>query len=472
MAIYHCSVKNIGRSGGSSAVASASYRAGEKLEDLETGKMHDYTSKQEVAFSEIILCKNAPLEYQDRATLWNEVQKVETQSNARLAREFELALPNELTLEQSKEVARTFGQSLADEGMCADVNIHWKDGNHHVHIMATTRPIKDNGEWGQKEKKAYALDENGQKIPMIDPATGEQKIGARGRKMWKRETVEANDWNKLEKVEEWRERWADVCNQHLEKDQHIDHRSYERQGVERIPTIHEGWQARDMEKNGEISERCEINRHIESANIQLEALNHELSLVARLREKIKAEFEKAKEQLKAKESEIRERLSRLRTSRRADEPAGRNADGNRPIQADNSRPAEPNREGKLRVTEREKEILTRSIELGTAERSAGRGKGEDFEARVSALGSAGQGRDLEDGVGRFAAQLLNVGAGEPNTETLVREARAGIDRASSIEEDSRTKRADRDATQERLNRAREQEIVKRQAPSYDRGRSR
>lgn len=290
MAIYHCSVKNISRSGGKSAVASASYRAGEKLEDRETGLTHDYTNKSEVAYSEIFLCENAPSEYQDRETLWNAVEEVEKQNNARLAREWEVALPNELTLEQGKELVRGYAQSLADEGMCVDANIHWKDGNHHAHIMGTTRPIKENGEWGQKEKKAYKLDENGQKIPQIDPKTGEQKIGARGRKMWQRETVEANDWNRSEKVEEWRERWADHCNKTLEKAQsleRVDHRSFERQGIERIPTIHEGYVARDMEQKGQTAERCEINRDINAANIQLSALEHQQSLFTRLLEQLK-----------------------------------------------------------------------------------------------------------------------------------------------------------------------------------------
>lgn len=337
MAIYHCSVKNISRSGGKSAVASASYRAGEKLEDRETGLTHDYTHKTEVAYSEIILCENAPREYQDRETLWNAVEEVEKQSNARLAREWEVALPHELTLEQSKELVRGYAQSLADEGMCVDVNIHWKEGNHHAHIMGTTRPIKENGEWGQKEKKAYKLDENGQKIPQIDPQTGEQKIGARGRKMWQRETVEANDWNKTEKVEEWRERWAEHCNRYLEKEQQIDHRSFERQGIERIPTIHEGYVARQMEEKGQTAERCEINRDINAANTQLSALEHQQNLFTRLLEQLKERVKEA----------LNERLQRLRTARATDEPVGRNADGNRPVQADHSRPAERSVEERL-----------------------------------------------------------------------------------------------------------------------------
>lgn len=337
MAIYHCSIKNISRSSGKSAVASASYRAGEKLEDRETGLTHDYTHKTEVAYSEIILCENAPREYQDRETLWNAVEEVEKQSNARLAREWEVALPHELTLEQSKELVRGYAQSLADEGMCVDVNIHWKEGNHHAHIMGTTRPIKENGEWGQKEKKAYKLDENGQKIPQIDPQTGEQKIGARGRKMWQRETVEANDWNKTEKVEEWRERWAEHCNRYLEKEQQIDHRSFERQGIERIPTIHEGYVARQMEEKGQTAERCEINRDINAANIQLSALEHQQNLFTRLLEQLKERVREA----------LNERLQRLRTARATDEPVGRNADGNRPVQADHSRPAERSVEERL-----------------------------------------------------------------------------------------------------------------------------
>lgn len=337
MAIYHCSIKNISRSSGKSAVASASYRAGEKLEDRETGLTHDYTHKTEVAYSEIILCENAPREYQDRETLWNAVEEVEKQSNARLAREWEVALPHELTLEQSKELVRGYAQSLADEGMCVDVNIHWKEGNHHAHIMGTTRPIKENGEWGQKEKKAYKLDENGQKIPQIDPHTGEQKIGARGRKMWQRETVEANDWNKTEKVEEWRERWAEHCNRYLEKEQQIDHRSFERQGIERIPTIHEGYVARQMEEKGQTAERCEINRDINAANIQLSALEHQQNLFTRLLEQLKERVREA----------LNERLQRLRTARATDEPVGRNADGNRPVQANHSRPAERSVEERL-----------------------------------------------------------------------------------------------------------------------------
>lgn len=266
MAIYHMSIKNISRAKGKTAIAAAAYRAGTILTDNETGITHNYAKKSEVTYTEIILPEHAPAEYANRETLWNEVQKIETQDRARLAREWEVALPNELDLDQAKTLIHDFAGSLVAEGMCIDLAIHWKDGNHHAHIMGTTRPIDENGKWGQKEKKAYKLDADGNKVPVIDPKTGKQKIGARGRKMWQRETVVANDWNKREKVEEWRKRWADCCNKYLSQERRIDHRSYERQGVTQLPTVHEGYAARLMEQRGTVSDLCQRNRDIRLYN--------------------------------------------------------------------------------------------------------------------------------------------------------------------------------------------------------------
>ena len=143
MAIYHCSVKIIGRSSGRSAVASAAYRVGEKLKDKETGIIHDYTKKGGVIYREVMLCQNAPKEYQDRETLWNEVQKIEKVSNAQLAREIEVALPIEMSRsEQIQAVQRYVREKFVSAGMCADWALHDKgDGNPHAHIMLTTRPI-------------------------------------------------------------------------------------------------------------------------------------------------------------------------------------------------------------------------------------------------------------------------------------------------------------------------------------------
>ena len=293
VAIYHCSIKNIGRSDGRSAVACSAYRAAQKLRDKETGLLHDFTKKSEVIYSEIFLCKNAPAEYADRETLWNEVQKIEKNKNARLAREWELALPNELTVEQSKKLICDFSKTLVEEGMCVDVNIHWKDNNHHAHIMGTTRAIKENGEWAPKAKKVYDLDENGERIY--------QKTDKTGKKIYKNHKEEYTNWNKEEKIEEWRERWADHCNQYLEKEQQIDHRSYERQKIDYIPTIHEGYAARLIEKRGGIAERCEINREIVKKN----------NLLRTLRQQLREVNEKITELIGEKGKQANERISRL-----------------------------------------------------------------------------------------------------------------------------------------------------------------
>lgn len=311
MAIYHCSIKNINRSNGRSAVAAASYRAGDKLKDDRTGLTHDFQNKPEIVYSEIFLCDNAPQSYSDRQTLWNSVESAEKASNSRTAREFEVAIPNELTLEQAKDLIQKFSKSLANEGMCVDANIHWKENNHHAHILTTTRAIDERGEWCAKSRKVYEKDENGDKIPLIDKKTGLQKLDSRNRKQWKSHKEDTVDWNKKEKVVEWRERWAKECNLALEKAhslERIDSRSYEEQGIERIPTIHEGYAARQIESRGEIAERCEINREIAADNAEIERIN--LEFLEKEQERIKLlELLKV---LKQKVSEIYERFTRER----------------------------------------------------------------------------------------------------------------------------------------------------------------
>lgn len=323
MAIYHCSIKIISRSSGRSAIGASAYRAGEKLLDKETGIEHDYTKKQGIVHSQIMLPIHAPREYKDRQTLWSEVQKIESASNAQLAREFEIALPKELNLPQSRTLIQNFCRDLVKEGMCVDLAIHDKgDGNRHAHIMATTRAIKENGQWATKEKKNYARDENGERIPLIDPTTGKQKVDSRNRKQWKRITTEANDWNKREKVEQWRENWAKHCNRYLKTHNvQIDHRSYKRQGIEKIPTIHEGYTARAMERNGKTSDRCQINRDI----AQLPRIEQEKNLLETLKDKIIQSLEN-----------VYERLREYHTRRTADA-------GNRAIRERELRTSEPSR---------------------------------------------------------------------------------------------------------------------------------
>lgn len=283
VAIYHCSIKIISRGKGRSAVACAAYRSGTKLTDLATGKIFDYSNKSGVVFFEVLLPENAPTIFAvDRNILWDAVERKETHSAAQLAREVEVALPCEFTRQEQIDTVREYiMKNFVREGMCADWALHDKgDGNPHAHIMLTMRAIKPNGRWAEKSRTIYKLDPNGQKIPVIDPTTGQQKIGARGRKMWQRETVPANDWNDHSKAEKWRAAWAAECNRRLDRQHQIDHRSYARQAVEQEPTIHEGYAARKMESEGRVSDRCEINRETKALNEQhtrsLEVANGEL----------------------------------------------------------------------------------------------------------------------------------------------------------------------------------------------------
>ena len=149
-----------------------------------------------------------PESYQNRETLWNAVHKVESQSNARLARGWEVALPNELDLEQSKKLVHEIHKASSPGWFMA--NIHWKQGNHHAHILVQNIPITKMGHGDRKRKGINETANPGNIFNTIDSETGLQKIGAEGRKMWQRVTVEANDWNKTEKVERRRMRWRTI----------------------------------------------------------------------------------------------------------------------------------------------------------------------------------------------------------------------------------------------------------------------
>ena len=265
MAIYHCTCKIISRGQGRSAVGAAAYRSGEKLYNEYDGIEHDYTKKAGVVYSEIMLCENAPKEYQDRQTLWNAVEQIEKSSKAQLAREYEVALPVELSREEQIKLVRDFAkENFVDNGMCVDFSIHDKeDGNPHAHIMLTTRPIEQDNSWGVKQKKEYILDKNGQK--QYD----------KKKQTYKCKTVKTTNWDSKEFLQRSRESWAEKVNQELEKKslpQRIDHRSLKEQGVDRVPTIHEGG-ARKLEKRGIKTDRGKINREIKTANGQMQTID-------------------------------------------------------------------------------------------------------------------------------------------------------------------------------------------------------
>jgi len=250
IAIYHLSIKIISRGKGKSAVAAAAYRAGETITNEYDGITHDYTRKGGIVHTEILLPDHAPAAYADRAVLWNAVEKVERYKTAQLAREIEIALPAELTREQNISLVRRFvKEQFVKAGMCADVCVHDKgDGNPHAHIMLTIRPIEPDGTWGQK---SYTVD--GRKIPTVD-------------------------WNERDRAEDWHKAWAAYCNGALRldgkltEDNALDHRSYARQGIEQIPTVHLGAAASQMEKRGIRTERGDMNREIAVTNKELRQL--------------------------------------------------------------------------------------------------------------------------------------------------------------------------------------------------------
>ena len=258
IAIYHCSIKIVSRGKGKSAVAAAAYRSGEKLTNEWDGLTHDYTKKGGVVHSEILLPAHAPPAFSDRSTLWNSVELSEKSNNAQLAREVEIALPVELSREEQTRLVREYCSSqFVSKGMIADFNLHdTGGGNPHAHILLTMRPLDERGAWLPKSKKEYVLDENGEKIRLPS-----------GR--YKTRKVDLVDWNNRENAEVWRRAWDDLANDFLAQNnrpERIDHRSYERQGIDQLPTVHVGVSATQMEKKGIVTERGELNRNIKAAN--------------------------------------------------------------------------------------------------------------------------------------------------------------------------------------------------------------
>ena len=335
MAIYHFSLKTIGRADGRSAVASAAYISGTRLRSYETGLSYNYRKKKEVVFRHIFLPEHAPEKYQDREILWNAVQKIEKRSDARLARMIVVALPNEFDRNlQIQVLGKYVKDQFVDRGMCADVAIHNKgDGNPHAHIMLTTRGVDPDGSWSKKERSIYKLDEDGNKIPLIDPKTGLQKVrirkGKGTEKLWERTSVPSNDWNKKENVEIWRKAWANLCNRYLKPEQQIDHRSFKRQGLDLEPTIHEGYAARQMEKKGLVSERAEYNRGVKERNqLRLEIRQKVEELYQGIMEKARVIYGRIKRHLGIDE----EGRSPAGPSRRRRQAAVRTAEGKQSIE--------------------------------------------------------------------------------------------------------------------------------------------
>ncbi|TDL30301.1 hypothetical protein E2R51_19310, partial [Jeotgalibacillus sp. S-D1] len=240
MAIFIASTKSISRGKGQSAVASASYRAGEKLEDKRYGKVHDYSKRYGVMSADIILpssLKNIGATI-ERGELWNKAEKAENRKDARVAREWLVNLPHELNKEQRKKLAHTFAQALADRyGVIADCAIHKPTDkeiergadarNFHAHIMLTTR-------------KAELNDNN--EIVLTDKSTAE--LSDKKRREIKLERMS-------HEVKEVRQLWERVANEKLAEHgiELIDSRSYKDRQLDIEPQLKMGSVATKKERD-------------------------------------------------------------------------------------------------------------------------------------------------------------------------------------------------------------------------------
>ena len=234
----------IGRSGGRSAIASAAYRAGERLHDDKLDRDHDYTEKAGVVHREIMLPDGAPARWLDRGVLWNEVEAGEKRRDAQLARDIEISLPRELGRAEAIRLARDFvREQFVARGMVADVNVHWtqaRDGGEqpHAHVMLTMREVVP-GQDGQEEREGAGF--------------GKKVVG----------------WNDRALLGEWRERWADLANERLLElghDVRIDHRSLRDQGIDLEPQHKIGPAGVRREERDQEAERATEHREIARRN--------------------------------------------------------------------------------------------------------------------------------------------------------------------------------------------------------------
>lgn len=282
----HFNITITKRSKGKSAVAGAAYQSGSRIFSEYDQKYKDYTRKQGIIYTEVLLPEHAPPEYADRAILWNAVEENEKQWNSQLARRFVLTFPREVPPEYYLPMVKDYcNEFFVSKGMCCDFAIHDPDPpghNPHCHVMLTMRAMDEKGRWLPKARKVYDLDENGERIRL--PSGN-----------WKCHKENTADWNERFHGEEWRHGWEVTQNRYLElagSDVRVDLRSYERQGLDVIPTVHMGPAVTQMERRGIATNIGNLNRDIRAANRLLAAIR---STIKGLREWI-AEIRQAQKE--------------------------------------------------------------------------------------------------------------------------------------------------------------------------------
>ena len=244
---YH--VRTISRGKGRSAVQMAAYCGRDRLNNKYNGKTYDYTNRHDLVHHEIMLPDFAPKAFYTQEVLWNSVEKIEKNSNSRLARVACFALPKELDHDVQIEMVRQYVQEcFVQYSMCADISIHDKgDGNPHVHLLLTTRSLDHAGEWMCKQRRNYLLDAEGNRIR--DSISGRYKLG---------KSIKTNDWDDPDRIEEWRKGWAEACNMQFKQhgiQKQVTYMSFARQGIDRTPTIHLGAKVIALKERGIHTDR-------------------------------------------------------------------------------------------------------------------------------------------------------------------------------------------------------------------------
>ncbi|MCK5867381.1 MAG: MobA/MobL family protein [Mycoplasmataceae bacterium] len=236
----HFNIGFIKGSKGQSPVASAAYRAGEKLHSEKLGLTFNYRGKDDIIHSEITLPDNAPERFSDRSVLWNEVELTERQANGQFARNITADLDRSLSMEDNVKLARKhIKECYVDKGMVADWSIHnskASDGgdNPHIHIMLTMKDIVGDG-FGNKNRS----------------------------------------WNDKKLAPEWRKNWADNTNDYLDKNKSNDRvteKSFKDLGINKMATVHMGIEATQMEKKGIETRLGNVNRIAKATNAKLKTL--------------------------------------------------------------------------------------------------------------------------------------------------------------------------------------------------------
>lgn len=305
-------------------------------------------------WQEVFLPEQAPKEWQDRAVLWNAVEETEKTKDSRLAREFVVALPIELDKDEWQSLISAFiREQFVSDGMCADCAIHDTDGhNPHAHILLTVRPLDEHGQWQYKTEKEYLCVRDGEergftasefkaaqadgwekqypyyvdkkKKEYLPPSEAEARGLERADKHPKstkfgRQNPITERWNSDEQLVLWRSAWADTVNRVLERsgiDERIDHRSHAERGLDEQPTVHEGVEARAMERKGFVSDRCELNRQIKADNVLLRELKATVrKLMQAVRNTVPA-MARTLEELRANMIIFQYSINRARTGKR------------------------------------------------------------------------------------------------------------------------------------------------------------